>query len=76
MGDAPARFTDVGHMGARGVDVALESADIVLVNDRLAQIPYLLKLSQKAMVIAKQNPTHRWRRVRSERFGLFRLTPL
>ena len=40
---------------ARGVDVALESADGVLVKDELAQIPYLLKLSDKTMVIAKQN---------------------
>ena len=42
-------------MGAAGVDVALESADIVLVKDELAQIPYLIKLSDKTMGIAKQN---------------------
>jgi Cd2+/Zn2+-exporting ATPase len=44
-------------MGSGGVDVALESADIVLVKNELSKIPYLQRLSRMAVKIAKQNIT-------------------
>jgi Cd2+/Zn2+-exporting ATPase len=42
-------------MGAAGSDVALETADIALMGDRLDKLPFAIALSRKANGIIKQN---------------------